>query len=77
MRGGLRSARIPAPVGCFSALPQYPPGRAPEVRREEREEWLGTGCLRAPGPQRSAWQGARAESASDLLNFSVTFGGSE
>lgn len=45
--------------------------------REEREEWLGTGSLLTPGLQCSAWQGARAERALDLLNFSLTFGGSE
>lgn len=43
--------------------------------REECEQWLGTEALLTPGLQCLAWQGARPESALDLRNFSLTFGG--
>lgn len=38
---------------------------------------LAARALQTPGLQSSAWQGAREESALDLLNFSLTFGGSK
>lgn len=77
MRAGLRSARILTPVGCFSDIHNIHLAVLQRCGERSARNGLALGACELLARSAQPGRGARAESASDLLNFSLTFGGSE